>query len=143
MTDERELAFTPAWKQAEMVAAKKVSPVELVEAYLSRIERIDPQIGAYITVAAEQARETAFEAEVRLARVKWGPSTGSGRAVQTDALPSLFGVPVSLKDVEATKGIRTTLGSRIFADTVPENDSIVAERTRATGAVIIGKTNTP
>lgn len=143
MTDERVLAFTPAWKQAEMVAAKQISPVELVDAYLSRIERIDPQIGAYITVAAEQAREAALEAEVRLARVKRSPSTSSAREGHAGDLPPLFGVPVSLKDVEATKGIRTTLGSRIFADTVPENDSIVAERTRAAGAIIIGKTNTP
>jgi Asp-tRNA(Asn)/Glu-tRNA(Gln) amidotransferase A subunit family amidase len=161
MTDERELALTPAWKLAEMVAAKQVSPVELVELCLRRIERIDPKVGAFITVAAEQAREAARAAETKLARMKRGPSTSSGRAGKAaagnagqgggeqpfeslrDSLPPLFGVPVSLKDIEATKGIRTTLGSRIFADTVPENDSVVAERVRACGAVIIGKTNTP
>jgi Asp-tRNA(Asn)/Glu-tRNA(Gln) amidotransferase A subunit family amidase len=133
MTDESQLAFTPAWKQAEMVAARQVSPAELVDVYLRRIERIDPHIGAYITVAVEQARDAALEAEITLSR----PSARSQK------LPPLFGVPVSLKDVEATRGIPTTLGSRVFADTVPAHDSVVAERVRAAGAIIIGKTNTP
>ncbi len=124
-----------------MVARGEISPVDLVEVYLARIERIDPQLGAFITVAAEQAREQAKKAEAQVATARRGPSTGSGRA--GPHLPPLFGVPVSLKDVEATRGIRTTLGSRIFADTVPDFDSVVAERVRASGAIIIGKTNTP
>ncbi|MEX0761395.1 MAG: amidase [Dehalococcoidia bacterium] len=125
----RELAFTPAWKQAKMIASRQISPVEVVEAYLERIERIDPVIHAYITVCAEQAMEAARAAEAAVMR--------------GDHLPPLHGVPISLKDIEATLGIRTTLGSRIFADAVPDRDSVVTERVRASGAIIIGKTNTP
>ncbi len=149
MTDERDLAFTPAWMQADMVASGEVSPVELVELYLRRIERIDPKIGAYITVAAEQALDTARAAEAKLARSRGpfagqtSPSPSASARGRGGILPPLFGVPISLKDVEATMGIRTTLGSRAFAETVPEHDSVVSERVRASGAVIIGKTNTP
>lgn len=159
MNDERELAFMPAWKQAQMVATGEVSPVELVELYLRRIEQIDPKVGAYITVAAEQARAAARQAQEQLAGSRRGgasstpatgtPATGPGRRrtlageKRNADLPPLFGVPVSLKDIEATKGIRTTLGSRIFADTVPDFDSVVSERVRASGAILIGKTNTP
>lgn len=130
---DRELAFTPAWKQAQMVAAREISPSELVDVYLRRIEAIDPQIGAYITVAIEQARDEALEADVKLNRA----------ARAGTPLPPLFGVPVSIKDIESTRGLRTTMGSRIFADTAPANDSVVVERVRAAGAIIIGKTNTP
>ncbi len=99
---DRELAFTPAWKQAQMVAAREISPSELVDVYLRRIEAIDPQIGAYITVAIEQARDEALEADVKLNR-----ATRAGTP-----LPPLFGVPVSIKDIESTRGLRTTMGSR-------------------------------
>ena len=128
MTDH-DLAFTPAWRQAELIADRKVSPVELVRLYLDRIERIDPTVHAFITVAADQAIEEARQAE---AQVMLGGS-----------LAPLHGVPVSLKDIESTRGIRTTMGSLVFKDTVPDRDSVVAERVRAAGAIIVGKTNTP
>jgi Asp-tRNA(Asn)/Glu-tRNA(Gln) amidotransferase A subunit family amidase len=125
----QDLAFTPAWRQAELVASRKVSPVELVKAYLERIDRIDPTIHAYITVVADQALDAARRAE--------------SQVVRGDSLGLLHGVPVSLKDIESTRGIRTTMGSLVFKDTVPDRDSVVAERVRAAGAIIIGKTNTP
>jgi Asp-tRNA(Asn)/Glu-tRNA(Gln) amidotransferase A subunit family amidase len=127
--DSTDLAFTPAWKQAELVAARKVSPVELVELYLRRIEKVDHTLHAFITVAAEYATDAARKAE--------------SRVMQGEPIGPLHGVPVSLKDNESTSGIRTTMGSLVFKDTVPDRDSVVAERVRASGAIIIGKTSTP
>jgi len=127
--NETELAFTPAWKQAQMIAGKQVSPVELTELYLRRIERLNPSLNTYITVCADQALAAAREAEAVVMR--GGP------------LPTLHGVTVSLKDLEATRGIRSTMGSLVFKDTVPDRDSVVAERVRRAGAIIVGKTSTP
>ena len=126
---KEELAFTPAWKQALLVARREVSPVELTTLYLERIERLDPVLHAYITVCADHALDAARRAEER--------------AAAGGDLPPFLGVPVSVKDVEATRGIRTTLGSPAFRDHVPDEDSVVAERVRKSGAVLIGKNNTP
>lgn len=126
---DRDLAFTPAWKLREMVVSRQVSPVELVELYLRRIEALNPKLNAYLTVAADEALADAASAERTLvAGAELGP---------------LFGVPIAVKDLELTRGIRTTAGSLLFQDRVPVNDSIVVERVRRTGAIIIGKTNTP
>jgi Asp-tRNA(Asn)/Glu-tRNA(Gln) amidotransferase A subunit family amidase len=119
----------PARKQAQLIAKRKVSSVELTEATLRRIEKLDPKLGAFITISAEHALHAARKADETVAA---GERTGP-----------LHGVPVSIKDIEATAGIRTTLGSRAFANTIPDFDSVVVERVRAAGAVIIGKTNTP
>src|SRR4029077_9187213 len=90
---------------------------------------INPRINAYCTVVAERARAAAVEAESAVLR--------------GDALGPLHGVPFSLKDLTPTKGIRTTMGSKIFEHNVPEEDAIVAERLRGAGAILLGKTNTP
>jgi aspartyl-tRNA(Asn)/glutamyl-tRNA(Gln) amidotransferase subunit A len=127
--DDRELAFMPAWKQAGMIAKKQASPVELTEMYLRRIERLNPKLNAYLTVCGETALEEARRAEAAVMKRR--------------RLPSLHGVTVSLKDLEVSKGIRTTLGSLIFKETIPEWDSVVVERVRRAGAIIIGKTSTP
>jgi len=127
--EDDELLRMPARRQAELVANRQVSPVELVRSALRRIELLDDSIGAFITVAADQALEAAQRAE---------------QAVMSgDSIGPLHGVPISIKDIEATSGIRTTLGSRVHEDTVPDFDSVVVERVRNSGAVIIGKTNTP
>ena len=128
MTDD-ELAFTPALELRRLIAEKEVSPVELAELYLRRIERLDPQLNAYLTVSADEALSSARAAEQAVAA--------------GETLGPLHGVPISIKDLELTKGIRTTGGSLIFKDRVPEEDSIVVERVRNAGAVILGKTNTP
>lgn len=127
--NEVEIAFSPAWQQAEWIARREVSPVELTQLYLGRIERLNPQLGAFITVAADQAVESAKDALARVAES--GPSS------------PLLGVPISLKDLELTRGIRSTLGCPALRDFVPDRDSVVAERVRRSGAVILGKTNTP
>ena len=127
--DEKELAFTPAWKQAQMIAQKQVSPVELTQLYLNRIERLNPSLNAYLTVCADEALTQAKQAE--------------SQVPQGDNLGPLHGVPVSIKDLELTKGVKTTLGSLIFKDSVPDRDSVVVERIKNAGAIILGKTNTP
>jgi amidase len=129
MMNVDELCWTPARELARMIRAKDVSPVEVIEACLGRIDRINPRINAYCTVAAEHARAAAAEAEAAVRR--------------GDVLGPLHGVPFSLKDLTPTKGIRTTMGSKIFEHHVPEEDAIVAERLRGAGAILLGKTNTP
>ncbi len=128
MTDTK-LAFTPAYTLAQLVRKKEVSPTELVELYLERISILNPKLNSYLTVAEDQAREAAMAAE---------------KALDTESeLPSLHGVPVAIKDTEYTKGIRTTLGSLVYKDFVPDEDSIVVERLKAAGAIVIGKANAP
>jgi amidase len=124
-----DLCWTPASDLARMIRAKDISPVEVIEAFLGRIDRINSRINAYCTVVAEHARAAAAEAESAVRR--------------GDALGPLHGVPFSLKDLTPTKGIRTTMGSKIFEHNVPEEDAIVAERLRGAGAILLGKTNTP
>src|SRR3954452_5728197 len=108
--------------------AGQFSPLELTEAYLRRIERVDPPINAYITVTAERAWVEAAQATEEL-------------AAGTDRGP-LHGVPIALKDLYATAGVRTTGGSKILAEWVPDADSTVARRLREAGAVLLGKLNT-
>lgn len=124
-----DLAFAPAWKVREMVAAKEVSPRELVDLFLDRIDSLDPKLNSYLTVTADLAREQAAEAEAAVSR--------------GDELGALHGVPISIKDLELSKGIRSTMGCYVFRDHVPDEDSVVMERVKNAGAIILGKTNTP
>ena len=124
-----DLAFVSAVRLARMIAARDLSPVEAVRALLDRIERLNPKLNAYLTVCADEALAAARAAEDALMR-----------EVPTGLL---HGVPLSLKDLTATKGIRTTMGSLLFQDNVPAQDAIVVERVKQAGAIILGKTNTP
>lgn len=129
MTDTTELCFTPATELADMIRRKTVSPVEVIDAVLARIEQINPQINAFCTVTGDQARAEAQVVEQAVMR--------------GDDLGPLSGVPISIKDLTYTKGVRTTRGSRLFADYVPSEDAPVVERVKAAGAIVVGKTNTP
>jgi amidase len=120
-----ELAFLSATAQAALIRRRELSSSELVDLYLERIARIDPELNAFVTVLAEDAREAA--------------RTADGTAPEAP----FHGVPIGLKDLTATKGVRTTLSSRAYADFVPTFDSAVARRLREAGFVLIGKTNTP
>jgi aspartyl-tRNA(Asn)/glutamyl-tRNA(Gln) amidotransferase subunit A len=112
---------------ARQIQSRAVSSTEVVAAALARLERLDGQLNAFITVAHEQAQTAARKADEELYRGVWrGP---------------LHGVPVSVKDLFFTAGLRTTGGSRILADWVPDEDSALVERLKAAGAVILGKTN--
>jgi Asp-tRNA(Asn)/Glu-tRNA(Gln) amidotransferase A subunit family amidase len=124
-----ELCWRTAAELAHMIAARDASPVEVAEAFLGRIDRINPRINAYCTVTAEHAREAAGEAEAAVRR--------------GDDLGPLHGVPFSLKDLTPAKGVRTTMGSKIFEHNVPEEDAILVERLRGAGSILLGKTNTP
>ena len=129
--NDRDLAFTPALEQAELVRRGEVSPSELVECYLRRIEELNPALGSYITVAAEQARSAARDAEATLAR----PDDGTR--------PPFLGVPISIKDLNDTAGIRTTHGTAEWRDRIPDADDEVVARIRRGGFVPLGKTVTP
>jgi aspartyl-tRNA(Asn)/glutamyl-tRNA(Gln) amidotransferase subunit A len=124
-----DLAWLPALELAGLIRNKAVSPAEVVDAVLARIERVNPELNAFCTVTAEDAREAALAAEV---------------AVMTgEPLAPLHGVPFSLKDLVFTRRVLTTGGSRLFADHVPEEDAVVVERLKGAGAILVGKTNTP
>jgi len=128
-TEERELAFTPAYKLAGMIRSKKLSPVELMEVTLKRIKELNPKLNAYLTVSEEEAMQAARQAEKAL---------GAGAN-----LGPLHGIPISIKDLYLTKGIRTTFGSLVNKDLVPDADEPMVQRLKAAGAIIVGKTNTP
>jgi Asp-tRNA(Asn)/Glu-tRNA(Gln) amidotransferase A subunit family amidase len=128
MADE-EVCFMPATELAGAVRAKQLSPVEVTEAVLARIERVNPKIAAYCTIVPDEARRAARAAEAAVMR-------GA-------ALGPLHGVPTSFKDLTPTTGIRTTFGSKIYEHHVPAEDAVVVERAKAAGAILLGKTNTP
>ena len=122
VNDPAELTIEEA---AALLRARALSPVELVDACLSRIDAIEPALNAFITVTASDAREAARAAERQIAAGTYrGP---------------LHGIPVAVKDLFATRGVRTTAGSQILRDHVPSFDASVVARLREAGAVIVGK----
>jgi amidase len=124
-----ELCLRPATELAAMLRGKEVSARELLEAHLTRIDRVNPALNAVVTLDAEGARSAADAADAALAG--------------GDVLGPLHGLPVAHKDTHATGGMRTTWGSPLFSRTVPARDELVVERLRAAGAVRVGKTNVP
>lgn len=111
----------------DLIRKKKVSPVELTKACLTRIDRANPSLNAFITITSESALQQAREAEAEVMRGKWrGP---------------LHGIPIALKDLFDTAGVKTTAGSGVFKDRVPTEDAEVVRRLKAAGAVLLGKTN--
>lgn len=122
-----DLCCRPLTEAAELVRRREVSPVEVTDAVLDRIERIGPSLNCYITVLADQARRRARELEELLAAGTY--------------LGPLHGIPLSLKDNIATAGVRTTAGSPILADWVPETSATVADRLAAAGTVVVAKAN--
>ena len=115
------------WEASELVRTRKVSPKELTSACLARIQRLNPTLNAFITVMAEQAMADAVTAETEIMKGRWrGP---------------LHGIPVGLKDLFDTAGVRTTGASALFADRIPTEDAEVVRRLKAAGAVIVGKQN--
>ena len=127
MTTDAELCYLTLHELAERIRDKDVSPVEATDAVLERIRALNPKLNAYITVMAEQAQEDARAAEAEIAAGRYrGP---------------LHGVPVGVKDLCETKGVRTTAGSKILADWVPDGDATVVQKLRNAGAIIVGKTH--
>jgi amidase len=128
-----ELHDLTAMEQGAAVRDGSVSPVELTEHYLERIDRLDATLGAFITVTPEVARKQAADAEAQAAAAR-----REGRE-----LPALHGVPVPVKDLNFVAGVRCTLGSAAFAEHVPDTDDHVVTRLREAGTILLGKTNTP
>lgn len=127
MAATTDLALLSAAEQGRLIRARKISPVELVQRCLERIERYDATLRAYITVCADAALQAAREAEREIAAGGYrGP---------------LHGIPYGVKDQLNTRGIRTTLGSRVLERNVPDHDAAVVERLHAAGAILIGKEN--
>ena len=126
----RDLCFLTATELAARIRAREVSCEQVMRAHLDQIARVNPKVNAIVTlVPEEQAMGAARAADATLAR---GEPVGP-----------LHGLPIAHKDLLPTKGMRTTFGSPIFRDFVPDADAILAERCRAAGALLIGKTNTP
>ncbi len=122
-----ELAFVSIEQLARLLRKKKLSPVELVKISLARIEQLNPQLNAYLTVTAKQALVQAQSAATEILRGRWrGP---------------LHGIPISLKDNIWTRDVRTTAASKILSDFVPEQDASVVRHLRRAGAIVLGKTN--
>lgn len=126
--DDLDLANLSIARAAQALRAKEISPLELTDAYLQRIEQLNPRLNAYITVTAERAREDARRAGEELATGKvCGP---------------LHGIPIAHKDLYETAGIRTTGGAKIHANHVPISDCTVARKLRKAGTILLGKLNT-
>jgi aspartyl-tRNA(Asn)/glutamyl-tRNA(Gln) amidotransferase subunit A len=125
------LAFASIEELAALLARRKVSPVELTEMFLRRIERHNPSLNAFLTITTEQALASARRAEKLLLR-RSGP--------RHEKFP-LLGIPITIKDNIWTRGIRSTAGSKILSDFVPSEDSTVARRLSRAGAILLGKTN--
>ncbi|MGH3383890.1 MAG: amidase [Nocardioidaceae bacterium] len=128
MSDD-ELCFMPASELAELLSRRELSARELLEAHLRQIERVNPLLNAIVTLAEEHAFRLAARADAERA---------AGRS-----LGPLHGLPIAHKDLTETRGIRTTYGSTLRKDNVPDVDSLVVERLVRAGAVTVGKTNTP
>ncbi|UCD58358.1 MAG: Asp-tRNA(Asn)/Glu-tRNA(Gln) amidotransferase subunit GatA [Candidatus Hydrogenedentota bacterium] len=122
-----ELSRMSVTELAPKIKSRKVSPVELTHSVLERIEKLDPVLNAYITVDSEGALKAARTAERQISRGRY--------------LGPLHGIPVSLKDLYQTKGLRTTAGSKILRDWIPDADATAVTKLRAAGAIIVGKTN--
>ena len=119
-----------AGELVRLIASREVSAVEVMRAHLARIEEANPRLNAIVTLLPEETLLRAAE-------------TADAAVAAGDPLGPLHGLPVAHKDLTLTRGIRTTFGSPIFADFVPEEDALIVERLRAAGAITIGKTNTP
>ena len=121
-----DLAFAPALKQSELIRRKEVSPLELVELYLERIQQFNPQLGSYFTVAAEQAIADAKSKTEMLA--------------QTEDLPLFFGVPISIKDLNPVAGVPCSFGNAALLGNVPDYDDGVVVKIKQAGFIVLGKT---
>ena len=128
-----ELCFLTATELARRIRRRDVSCEEVMRAHIDQIERVNPSVNAIVTFVPEQALTAARAADAALAR---------GQAPAPEAAP-LYGLPVAHKDLVLTKGMRTTFGSPLFRDFVPDTDSLIVERLKAGGAITLGKTNTP
>ena len=126
------IVFESAKKLAGLLRSRKVCAVEVMQAFIAQIERVNPRVNAIVTFLPEQALAQAKQLDAERANAKGADSCGP-----------LAGLPIAYKDIIATQGIRTTFGSTIYNDHVPTEDHALVERLKAAGAITLGKTNTP
>lgn len=129
MRSSEELLAESAVELRRRIGTKEISPVELLDACIARIERLNPAVNAIAATGYERARQEAKAAEAA--------------ALRGDALGMLHGLPTGIKDLEETAGLLTTYGSPLYRNFIPERDSSMVARVRAAGAIIVAKTNTP
>jgi amidase len=127
--DLSPLCFTSAVEMAKLIRGRKLSAREAVSEHLKQIERVNPRVNAIVTLVADQAMQAAARADEMQAH--------------GDILGPLHGLPVAHKDLLETRGIRTTFGSPIYKDFIPDEDNLVVQRMQRAGAIVVGKTNTP
>ena len=125
--DRADIPFLPVSELSRLIQSKEVSPVEAVEAYLERIDRVDGKLNSYVTICREEALQSAREAEQAIGRGNY--------------LGPMHGIPTGVKDQFYTKGIRTTAGSTILWDFVPDEDATVVAKLKRAGAILLGKLN--
>lgn len=129
MADPTDLPYLSLTEASALIKARRLSPVELTQAILERIDRLDSKVGAFITVTRDEARRAARDAEQEIARGKYrGP---------------LHGIPFGVKDTHYTRGIRTTANTPVLLDFVPDFDATVVARLKAAGGVLVGKMKLP
>lgn len=126
--DATDLCFTAATALATMIRRRQLSPVEIMDAVLARLETLNPRLNAYLAVDAERAQAQARAAESAVMR--------------GETLGPLHGLPVSIKDLEPSAGLRCTYGSKFFEHNIADVDGMVTERVKAAGGIVLGKTNT-
>ena len=125
--DALEICYASAGELAPLIKNKDISPVEIIDAHLARIEATEPVLNSFITLLADESRAAARQAEQE---IQGGNYRGP-----------LHGIPVALKDLYNTAGVRTTSGSRLFDNFIPAEDCTVAARFRDAGAILLGKLN--
>jgi Asp-tRNA(Asn)/Glu-tRNA(Gln) amidotransferase A subunit family amidase len=128
-SDPTDVCFLPATELAARIRRRELSPVEVVRAYLERIEKRNPLINAYTTVLADQALEQARGAEQAV--------------MDGDRLGALHGVPIAIKDLDDVAGVETSMGSLAVRNRIPERSAAIVERMQEAGAIVLGKTNSP
>ena len=126
---DNHLTRQSARELARLIRTRAVSPVEVLDAYLKVIEALNPKLNAIVTLVADQARDRARQAETAV--------------MKGEPLGPMHGLPIGVKDVTTTAGIRTTFASPLFKDYVPEEDAEAVRRLKAAGAIVLAKTNTP
>ena len=129
MAFDPALAAMSAVELRELIASRKLSSVELMTSCIQQIERLNPKLNAIVTLAADQALDAARRADSAL--------------VRGDKAGPLHGLPVVIKDISETAGIRTTYASPLYRDNVPDSDCKAVSRLKSAGAIVLGKTNTP
>ena len=125
--EKKDIPFLSVAELSELIGQKEVSPVEVIESYLERIDSLNFKFNSYLTVCRREALQSAREAEQAI--------------VQGNYLGAMHGIPVAVKDQLWTKGIRTTVGSRFMADFFPEEDATAVANLKKAGAILLGKTN--